>query len=256
MFTIYLITNKLNGKVYVGQTGRSIAERWLEHASYARRDKDFPLYRAMRKYGKENFICEEILQVEGKEKADYQERLWIILLRAHVSQDGYVCTWGGDGRIGPSPETRWKRRNSLRETLEKDPTRHSRYRSDIDTDELIRLYVEEGWTRKQIAEHFSCSPQLVETRTKKLGILVGQGRHKKGYKLASGAKTEKRMGPESPTFRRDLDTSYMAKMYVEEGKTLRQIGTLLGCSYVCVKNRLRKSGVMIRSSNNVVRNKV
>jgi group I intron endonuclease len=117
-YIIYLITNLVNGKVYVGQTRQKLEKRWSGHLSDSKRE-DQPLYRAMRKHGTENFSIESVVVVDSQEQADYQERIWILLFRAHVSQDGYVCTWGGDGRTGPSPEMRWKRINSRRKTLAK-----------------------------------------------------------------------------------------------------------------------------------------
>lgn len=59
---IYLITNKINNKKYVGKTTKSIKERWEEHLKDSKKEKCEirPLYRAIRKYGIENFTIEEI----------------------------------------------------------------------------------------------------------------------------------------------------------------------------------------------------
>lgn len=61
---IYLITNSINGKMYVGQTTKDKpVDRWKQHkrnmnyASYKR----IALYRAMRKHGVENFTWEIIV---------------------------------------------------------------------------------------------------------------------------------------------------------------------------------------------------
>ena len=62
---IYKITNNINGKVYIGKTNYTIEKRWKEHChdykklSFQKR----PLYRAMAKYGPENFSIEEIENV-------------------------------------------------------------------------------------------------------------------------------------------------------------------------------------------------
>ena len=50
---IYLITNLLNNKKYIGKTTQSIEERWQEHIYDSKRKKceTRPLYRAIRKYG-------------------------------------------------------------------------------------------------------------------------------------------------------------------------------------------------------------
>jgi group I intron endonuclease len=56
---IYKITNKVNGKIYVGQTTRSLEERWYGHCSTA--NQHGILGKALIKYGKENFR-QEILE--------------------------------------------------------------------------------------------------------------------------------------------------------------------------------------------------
>ena len=55
---IYKITNRLNQKAYIGKTIYTVEERWQEHIRDSKRDrcKDRPLYRAMNKYGIENFF--------------------------------------------------------------------------------------------------------------------------------------------------------------------------------------------------------
>lgn len=57
---IYLITNKVNGKYYVGRTTRTIEARWKEHIKCMNSGDNRHLYLAMRKYGLENFIIEEL----------------------------------------------------------------------------------------------------------------------------------------------------------------------------------------------------
>ena len=60
---IYLITNLLNGKKYVGQTIQRLNIRMNHH----RRGGDLYIDRAIRKYGRENFkveVLEECYTVE------------------------------------------------------------------------------------------------------------------------------------------------------------------------------------------------
>ena len=57
---IYKIVNNLNQKIYIGKTNRSIEERFKEHIRKANQNIDRPLYRAIRKYGIENFTINQI----------------------------------------------------------------------------------------------------------------------------------------------------------------------------------------------------
>lgn len=58
---IYVITNSVNGKQYVGQTIRTINQRWRDHLRKQKYNKDNQyLYTAMHKYGKDNFSIKQI----------------------------------------------------------------------------------------------------------------------------------------------------------------------------------------------------
>ena len=61
MFYIYKITNKINNKIYIGLTTTSIANRWYQHCYKAQHDEHpIVIDQAIRNYGKENFIVEEV----------------------------------------------------------------------------------------------------------------------------------------------------------------------------------------------------
>ena len=70
---IYKITNSINNKIYIGQTARTLNIRWKEH-KVASISSDRPLYKAMRKYGIDNFhieIIEEIPNTLLNERETY-----------------------------------------------------------------------------------------------------------------------------------------------------------------------------------------
>lgn len=96
MGVIYLITNSCNGKQYVGQTRNNPKIRWERHLWGGDND-DYPLYRAMRKYGKENFSF-EILEEIDNNLLDNRERYWIKKKNTYVP-NGYNCTRGGSGNL-------------------------------------------------------------------------------------------------------------------------------------------------------------
>ena len=97
MAYIYTITNKSNHKQYVGKTNRTVEQRWKEHLLEINqeRSKNRPLYRAMKKYGVDNFVIEELEEVDLSE-AEEKEKYWIETLRTY--KDGYNATIGGDGK--------------------------------------------------------------------------------------------------------------------------------------------------------------
>ena len=50
---VYKITNNINSKIYIGITINSLEQRFKQHLRDAKRKKQYPLYEAMKKYGKD-----------------------------------------------------------------------------------------------------------------------------------------------------------------------------------------------------------
>jgi group I intron endonuclease len=97
MTGIYKIENLINGKVYIGQS-QNISQRWIAHRNRPFNTNasqyDSPLYRAIRKYGLENFSFEVLEEVE-KDKLDEREIYWISNFKSNDSSKGYNLTTGG-----------------------------------------------------------------------------------------------------------------------------------------------------------------
>lgn len=90
---IYKVTNKINGKVYIGQTVKSVLNRWKSHLSDSKR-RDFVFYRAIRKYGSDNFKIEEIDGANSISELNYKEYLYIYKFNT-LAPNGYNSTTGG-----------------------------------------------------------------------------------------------------------------------------------------------------------------
>lgn len=105
---IYKITNKINGKLYIGLTSVSLRERWTNHKSNCRNAAKYTsaLYCAMRKYGAENFIIEIIDTAQTIEELNIKEKTYIKALNT-LSPGGYNLDEGG-GSQNCHPETRKK----------------------------------------------------------------------------------------------------------------------------------------------------
>jgi len=92
---IYGIWNPSRTKVYVGQTTKTPAERWVQHKVVAKANKGCrKLTRAIRKYG-EQMIVEPLDVAECQEDLDFLEIFYICTLDA--IKQGYNCKAGGGG---------------------------------------------------------------------------------------------------------------------------------------------------------------
>ena len=90
---VYKITNKSNGKFYIGQTSTSIKERWSKHCNNG--SHCTYLKNAIKKYGKENFIIEEIYIAKDRGELNKLEKAAIIEYNS-LYPSGYNLTTGGD----------------------------------------------------------------------------------------------------------------------------------------------------------------
>jgi group I intron endonuclease len=103
-YAIYIITNKVNGKQYVGITKR-LNRRWTEHKMM--NGDCIALYSAFKKYGVDNFVFTHIADAFDKDAACTIERL-LIEEKNTIAPHGYNMTTGGDGGFVMSEESRAK----------------------------------------------------------------------------------------------------------------------------------------------------
>ncbi len=94
---IYKITNKVNGKAYIGLTTQTVKERWRQHVAKALRPsvaQTGAFGFAIVKYGPLSFIVETLWEGPNEE-LDEQERLWIQYYRTLDKKYGYNLNPGG-----------------------------------------------------------------------------------------------------------------------------------------------------------------
>ena len=92
---------------------------------------------------------------------------------------------------------------------------------------LQRLYVKEGKSINKIAEKYSCSHSVIESRCRKHGIQL-----------------------RSPKRIIGLTKSVLQELYDKEGKTVREIAKIIGCSREPVRLKCRQFGVPLRRPGN------
>lgn len=107
---VYLITNKINGKKYVGQTVRQTKDRLKYHLW---QDSCPALHRALLKYGVDNFSITTLVICSSKEEMDSLEALYVKTLNTKVP-NGYNIADGGHsaGAHKCSEETKEKIRKA------------------------------------------------------------------------------------------------------------------------------------------------
>lgn len=94
-FYVYLHKNKINGKVYVGITCRKNPNyRWQNGEGY----KDQVFYRAIKKYGWENF--EHIIYSSNISEQEAKQTEIALIKQYKSGGNCYNITDGGDGRLG------------------------------------------------------------------------------------------------------------------------------------------------------------
>lgn len=150
---IYKITNKVNNKVYIGQTRYTVESRWRQHLkNYNVEHRKQPLYMAFEKYGVENFEVELIEEV-NVDKLDEREIFWIA--KYDSFKNGYNATIGGQGG-------------------------KIYYWTDSNYEEIRTMYLS-GFTSANIAKHYNVSAWTIIQILKSLNVKI------KGNPLAMNA---------------------------------------------------------------------
>lgn len=120
---VYLITNLINGKRYVGQTKQTLSWRWSQHKYLARKGSLLHLSCAIRKHGENNFKIAALCTCRDKAEMDSREREYIVLFETRNKTKGYNLTDGGEGAAGcvrsPEQRLRIKETSSRPENIER-----------------------------------------------------------------------------------------------------------------------------------------
>lgn len=98
---IYKIENRIDGKVYIGQTKQRLKDRLAKHRYKLKRGSKLHLYSAMRKHGIDNFEVTIIDEFESSdsEALDAAEIYWIDYYKSTDRAFGYNYESGGSHGI-------------------------------------------------------------------------------------------------------------------------------------------------------------
>lgn len=142
MKEIYKATCKTTRQIYIGKTEISTQQRWKQHCTTANLpshgDYNFPFHRAIRKYGKEDFILEIIDTADSSEELNEKEKYWINYYDSY--NNGYNASLGGDG--------------------------HLKYNYD----DIVNFYLQNGNSLVKTCQHFKIYDQVIYTALKSKNI--------------------------------------------------------------------------------------
>lgn len=136
MYKIYKIINTINGKGYIGFTGRTIEQRWKNHISAAKQNNQCRFHHALRKYGPDPWKKELLYEHENLDIVRKVEEEYILTHNYLNSKFGYNAKPGGcGGWIVPEEKyDQWRLRISKRTMGLKNPNS-----IDISNEELISI---------------------------------------------------------------------------------------------------------------------
>lgn len=185
---IYIIKNKINNKVYIGQTTTDLSTRFKEHLRRTNKGENRKIYNAIRKYGKENFYIETLEKDIPICKLDKKEMSYI---EKHNSCSmGYNTTKGGDGRV---------------------------INKKYDEDRIISLY-KRGKSQREIGKCYGVSGTTISRLLKKKGI---ETRH-------DGNKYEQFGIEFVRLWNQGITINEMARMFKVDERTIRRNAKRLG----------------------------
>ena len=136
---IYLITNDINSKVYVGQTIQTLNKRFNGHCCYSKSDRSVNMYikRAIHKYGRDKFHI-QLIEECPVNILNEREKYWINFYNSYYN--GYNATLGGDGQC------------------------------KYNYDEIVNYYLAHDNSLLQTCQHFKIYDQVVYTALKSKNI--------------------------------------------------------------------------------------
>lgn len=156
---IYKITNIINGKIYIGQTQKTIEERFQRHKEVAFKHPNRYLYNAMNHYGYKNFKIEEIEECSN-DKLDEKEKYWISYYNSTNPNIGYNLTDGGGGG------NTWKLNPHKLKTGELIRKAHLGERYIPITKEDLQADIQNGLTSQEMIEKYHTNLVTLSNRIK------------------------------------------------------------------------------------------
>jgi group I intron endonuclease len=225
---VYKVTNKINGKSYIGQTTKSLKIRKRNHLWCALNERNnYCFYNAIRKYGSESFDWE--IMAEGicsQETLNELEKHFICLYNTY--HDGYNSTLGGGTSIGFRHSEKTKKKMSIMRKGKLAGKKHPFYGKKFteehrkklsETHKGKKLSVE---TRKKMSKFQKNKVVSEETRRKISKAHIGIRPSEETKRKMSTARKGRFVGKDSPLYGRKLSEEH--KRNISKAGIGKQVG--------------------------------
>lgn len=173
MYQVYVVVNKINGKMYIGSTERDLKIRLQKHVAKANEGSRCSLHKAIRKYSKNSFDIRMIEEYPTREAMFTGEIEYIAYFNTYKSSYGYNDTPGGDGgntNGGKKFSEEWV--TGISKSLAGKPQiDRRRFLPEIEQ-EICRLYIEEEKSTYALGQQFDCQRNLISDIIKRNGFEI------------------------------------------------------------------------------------
>lgn len=245
---IYMIQNKVNGKMYIGQAV-NIEKRWVSHKSAIRggyhRNKH--LQNSWKRDGEDNFEFSILLECEESQLNTFEE-YYIFELMTYDSRVGYNNSYGGaSGR--PTEEARRKiSENHADISGEKNPNYGKGYKIRGEKNPFygkhhskeVKRKISEAKKGKTLSE--STKRKMSESRKGEKNPNYGKGDTRRGEKNPNYGKhhtEEAKRKMSKPVVQIDMSTNKVVNTYFGAAEAGRQGGFIPSHIAGCCKGKLK-----------------
>lgn len=231
---IYKITNKINNKIYIGQTVQKPKKRWQQHVKCSEKNSNQIIHRALKYHGIENFEFKLIACCKTFEDANHLETLFVSELKTLIP-NGYNLTLGGKN----APKTKkWREEASKSKKGHKNPM-FGKPRSDLEKQKM-------SLAQKGNLHHGFGKPRTETTKnliSKKLKGRIFSDVHKEKLSLNKKKNIERYYGENNPASKLSNDDRIKISCLLNQGISSRKIAKQFNVTKTTIL-RLKKQNLI------------
>ena len=240
MHFIYAYENKINGKIYIGQT-TNLIKRDKDHVFG---DESMPIDLAINKYGRNNFNLWVISIEDTSDKANQEEIYWISQLRENIGiENVYNIANGG----ACSPMLGRKHSDESKKKMSESLKGLSSWMKGKHHTEATKMKLSLAKIGKK------CAPFTEKHKQNLSIVLTGRIHSEQHCQNISIAKMGKPSAKKNKS-KLDVSINLITDMYLVRNMSSSEISKQFNCSPQTIINLLRKHGVTINARNNQGRN--